>query len=114
MNLADDHIRASLEVYQSYGNSSSPTVLIVLDRLRHMGRGRDNVIATSFGPGMMIEMCMLKRCHDAEFAPHMKSSAGKKYNLWLSLHSRLVRLVKWHSTSSQYRGMKQGPSSIVL
>ncbi|CAN9208291.1 unnamed protein product [Alternaria alternata] len=40
--LTDDHIRASLDVYQHHGNSSSPTVLIVLDKLRMMGEGREN------------------------------------------------------------------------
>ncbi|KAF2826656.1 thiolase-like protein [Ophiobolus disseminans] len=61
MRLTDDHIRASLETYRNYGNSSSPTVLVVIDKLRHMGEGRGHVVATSFGPGMMIEMCVLKR-----------------------------------------------------
>ncbi|KAH7413915.1 thiolase-like protein, partial [Phaeosphaeria sp. MPI-PUGE-AT-0046c] len=61
LHLDDDHIRASRDIYTSYGNSSSVTVLIVLDRLRQMGRGRDDVVAASFGPGMMIEMCIMKR-----------------------------------------------------
>ncbi|OWY44019.1 polyketide synthase PksE [Alternaria alternata] len=60
--LTDDHIRASLDVYQHHGNSSSPTVLIVLDKLRMMGEGRENVAATSFGPGLIIEMCIMRRC----------------------------------------------------
>ncbi|CAI9634775.1 unnamed protein product [Alternaria burnsii] len=60
--LTDDHIRASLDVYQHHGNSSSPTVLIVLDKLRMMGEGRENVVATSFGPGLIIEMCIMRRC----------------------------------------------------
>jgi type III polyketide synthase len=66
LNLSDDHIRASLKVYRSHGNSSSPTVLIVLDELRRMEKGRDNVVATSFGPGMTIEMCMMKRCRTGD------------------------------------------------
>ncbi|KAF1918633.1 thiolase-like protein [Ampelomyces quisqualis] len=60
LHLTDDHIRASLKVYKDYGNSSSASVLIVLDKMRTMGRGRDTVVATSFGPGMMIEMCLMK------------------------------------------------------
>lgn len=62
LDLSADHLRASLDIYKSHGNSSSPTVLIVLDQLRRMGRGRDDVVATSFGPGLTIEMCMMRRC----------------------------------------------------
>ncbi|KAF3053787.1 t3pks [Didymella keratinophila] len=66
MKLTDNHIRASLHVYTEFGNSSSPTVLIVLDKLRRMGSGRDDVVATSFGPGLMIEMFRMRRCRDVE------------------------------------------------
>ncbi len=66
MNLREDQIRASLDVYQNYGNSSSPTVLIVLDKLRWMGKGRDDVVATSFGPGLMIEMFRMRRCRGVD------------------------------------------------
>ena len=62
MKLTDDQLRASKEIYKTRGNSSSPTVLAVLDKLRRMDRGRDNIVATSFGPGLSIEMAMLKRC----------------------------------------------------
>ncbi|KAH8732046.1 thiolase-like protein [Phaeosphaeriaceae sp. PMI808] len=74
LDITDDHIRASLEVYHGQGNSSSATVLIVLNELRAMGAGRDHIIATSFGPGMMIEMCFMKRCHDVE-GPHPLSKS---------------------------------------
>lgn len=60
--LKEEQLRASYKVYQEHGNSSSPTVLVVLDQLRKMGTGRENVMACSFGPGMTIEMAMLKRC----------------------------------------------------
>lgn len=62
MGLAKEHLLATHEVYRTRGNSSSPTVLIVLDMLRSMGDGREHVVATSFGPGLSIEMAMLKRC----------------------------------------------------
>jgi len=62
MELHDEQLRASFDVYKNHGNSSSPTVLVVLDQLRKMGEGRENVMACSFGPGMTIEMAMLKRC----------------------------------------------------
>ena len=62
LQLSDDHIRASLEIYKSRGNSSSPTVLIVLDRLRQMSGRRDKVVAATFGPGLCIEMITMKLC----------------------------------------------------
>lgn len=61
MELGDGQLRASFDVYESKGNSSCPTVLIVLDRLRRIGEGRDNVVACSFGPGLCIEMIAMKR-----------------------------------------------------
>ncbi|KAL8992697.1 MAG: hypothetical protein Q9169_006905, partial [Polycauliona sp. 2 TL-2023] len=39
--LEDDQLRASFDIYQKHGVSSSSTVLIVLDRLRKMGEGRE-------------------------------------------------------------------------
>lgn len=65
LKLQDGQMQASFDVYEAKGNSSSPTVLIVLDRLRRMGEGRDNVGAVSFGPGMCIEMTAMKRCRAA-------------------------------------------------
>jgi predicted naringenin-chalcone synthase len=62
MGLSEEHLRATHEIYRTRGNSSSPTVLIVLDMLRSMGDGREHVVAASFGPGLSIEMAMLKRC----------------------------------------------------
>lgn len=62
MSLAQEHLRATHEIYRTRGNSSSPTVLAVLDMLRLMGSGREHVVAASFGPGLSIEMAMLKRC----------------------------------------------------
>lgn len=63
MALSDDHLWASREIYRTRGNSSSATVLVVLDMLRSCRfGGRDHVVAASFGPGMVIEMAMLQRC----------------------------------------------------
>ena len=59
--LHEEQLRASFDVYKNHGVSSSPTVLMVLDRLRKMGEGRENVVACSFGPGMTVEMAMLKK-----------------------------------------------------
>ncbi|KAH7346926.1 thiolase-like protein [Pyrenochaeta sp. MPI-SDFR-AT-0127] len=81
LQLTDDHIRASLDVYKSYGNSSSTTVLIVLDKLRRMGDGRDRVVAASFGPGLMIEMFIMRRGRDV----------GEIHSLTLGLHDKIQR-----------------------
>ncbi|KAH3912494.1 hypothetical protein HBI56_205790 [Parastagonospora nodorum] len=113
MGLAEDHIRASLEIYRSYGNSSSPTVLIVLDQLRRMGQGRDNVIATSFGPGMMIEMCMLKRCRHVDVTPRLKTQV-KKEDMWQALQFKLARLMKWHIALDDPRRAKREHGLVVL
>jgi len=94
LHLTDDHIRASLDVYKHYGNSSSATVLIVLDNMRRMGKGRDDVVATSFGPGLTVEMCMMRRCRDVAGpglpfpVPH-----SRMYAFWLALHSRMSKKV---------------------
>lgn len=59
--LHEEQLRASFDVYKKHGVSSSSTVLMVLDRLRKMGEGRENVVAYSFGPGMTMEMAMLRK-----------------------------------------------------
>ena len=90
--LTDDHIRASLDVYQHHGNPSSPTVLIVLDKLRMMGEGRENVVATSFGPGLIIEMCIMRRCrHIAVPRPFKVDKHTSWYASWLSLRACLPK-----------------------
>ncbi|KAF3482228.1 uncharacterized protein GIQ15_04987 [Arthroderma uncinatum] len=66
MKLDENQLRASREIYKTRGNSSSPTVLSVLDKLRTYRRERDHVVATSFGPGLVIEMALLKRCDVAD------------------------------------------------
>lgn len=62
MSLTDERLRASRKIYRTTGNASSAAVLTVLDELRGMGEGKENVVATSFGPGLSIEMAMLRRC----------------------------------------------------
>lgn len=61
MALPEDRLRASYDIYQNRGNASSVAVLAVLDRLREMGPGRENVVACSFGPGLTVELATLKR-----------------------------------------------------
>lgn len=104
MNLTDDHIRASLDVYRNFGNSSSPTVLVVLDRLRNMGRGRDDIVAASFGPGLMIEMFRIKRCRDVDSRQALSPGVlAKAHRLGISVISRLLRS---HERSPVVRRMR--------
>lgn len=106
LHIEDDHIRASREVYTKNGNSSSVTVLIVLDRLRHMGRGRDDVVAASFGPGMVIEMCMLKRWRGETISQPLLHNLAK-YSKWLSVKTLVAGCQHW---SSNLRLMAVGSS----
>ncbi|KAK0707434.1 thiolase-like protein [Lasiosphaeris hirsuta] len=69
MAITPEHMRASYDTYINHGNSSSATVFSVLDRLRSKemdalapaGRVRDYIVGCAFGPGITVEMCMLKR-----------------------------------------------------
>jgi type III polyketide synthase len=68
MGVTAEHLRASYATYTQHGNTSSVSVLTVLDRLRSKemdaaggGRVRDHVVSCAFGPGVTVEMCMLKR-----------------------------------------------------
>jgi fungal type III polyketide synthase len=69
MGITPEHMRASYDTYISHGNSSSATIFSVLDRLRSKdmdalapgGRVKDYVVGCAFGPGIAVEMCMLKR-----------------------------------------------------
>ena len=61
MGLTPEHLRASYEIYMNYGNSSSATIMSVMNKLREMGDGKENVIACAFGPGISLEMMVLKR-----------------------------------------------------
>ncbi len=69
MSITPEHMRASYDTYINHGNSSSATILSVMDRLRQNdmdkvapgGKVKDFVVGCAFGPGIAIEMCMLKR-----------------------------------------------------
>ncbi|KAK3292534.1 thiolase-like protein [Chaetomium fimeti] len=73
LGLAPEHMRASYDTYINHGNSSSATILSVLDRLRRKdmdalappraggGGPKEYVVGCAFGPGITVEMCMLKR-----------------------------------------------------
>ncbi|KAJ5813400.1 chalcone synthase B [Penicillium pulvis] len=61
MGLPDELVVASNEIYRTRGNTSSVAVLAVLERLRTMEMRKQDVIASSFGPGLTTEMMLLKR-----------------------------------------------------
>ena len=61
MKLTPEHLQASYEIYMQYGNSSSATIMSVMNRLREMSQERENVVACAFGPGIALEMMVLKR-----------------------------------------------------
>ncbi|KAI9820035.1 MAG: hypothetical protein M1827_006606 [Pycnora praestabilis] len=61
MNLTEDHLRASYDVYINHGNSSSATIFSILKRLREMGEGKEYVVALAFGPGIAVEMMIFRR-----------------------------------------------------
>ncbi|KAM7223970.1 putative type III polyketide synthase [Rhypophila decipiens] len=69
MKITPEHMRASYDTYINHGNSSSATIFSVLDRLRAKdmdemapgGQPKEYVVGCAFGPGITIEMCMLKR-----------------------------------------------------
>ena len=61
MKLTPEHLRASYEVYMNYGNSSSATIMSVMNKLRETDDGKENVIACAFGPGIALEIMALRR-----------------------------------------------------
>lgn len=69
MSITPEHMRASYDTYINHGNSSSATIFSVMDRLRHKdmdeiapgGKVKDFVVGAAFGPGIAVEMCLLKR-----------------------------------------------------
>ncbi|KAL8751315.1 MAG: hypothetical protein Q9184_006106 [Pyrenodesmia sp. 2 TL-2023] len=64
MDLTPEHLRASYEIYIKYGNSSSATIISVLNKLRE-SEGKERVIACAFGPGIALEMMVLRRRKEA-------------------------------------------------
>lgn len=90
LGLMPEHMRASYDVYMNHGNSSSATIFSVLDRLRSKdmdactpnGRGpKEFVVGCAFGPGVSVEMCMLKRTlnrrpDDVPTPPETESEEG--------------------------------------
>lgn len=69
MNLTPEHLRASYEIYMKYGNSSSATIMSVMNQLRNLEGGREDVVVCAFGPGITLEMMILKRNNLHEMPP---------------------------------------------
>lgn len=61
MNLTPEYFRASWDIYVHHGNSSSATIFSVMNRLRELGDGKEYVVGCAFGPGISVEMAMLRR-----------------------------------------------------
>lgn len=69
LGISPEHMRASYDTYINHGNSSSATIFGVMDRLRSKdmdqyapgGKVKDYVVGCAFGPGITVEICMLKR-----------------------------------------------------
>lgn len=60
MQLDKEHMKASWDVYQNHGNTSSVSVLSVLDTVRREP-GREWVMSAAFGPGVAAEGVLLRR-----------------------------------------------------
>ncbi|KAH0378680.1 hypothetical protein KCU92_g8583, partial [Aureobasidium melanogenum] len=60
MSLTEEQLRVTREIYRHRGNSSSPTVLAVLDMLRSRLTEKNFVVAAAFGPGISVEMNCLR------------------------------------------------------
>lgn len=63
MGLEEHHLRASYEIYIEHGNSSSATIMSVMDRIRqpqHVEDGK-KIISCAFGPGINMELVALER-----------------------------------------------------
>ncbi|KAJ5641646.1 hypothetical protein N7490_005646 [Penicillium lividum] len=65
LGITEDHLRKSYDVYQNRGNTSSATVLSVINELAHEENTaearRDKVVVGSFGPGIAMEMALMVR-----------------------------------------------------
>ncbi|KAI9652251.1 MAG: hypothetical protein M1831_007099 [Alyxoria varia] len=76
LGLTTRQLRASYEVYRTRGNTSSVAVLAVLDQTRRYADGQKDVVACSVGPGMIMEMMLLKRHWHKDRASHNDSDGA--------------------------------------
>jgi predicted naringenin-chalcone synthase len=76
LELCDDDLRESRAVLAEHGNCSSPTVLLVLDRIRRerdLADG-DLVMVMAFGPGLTLYAALLRSRHPT---PARRNGAGR-------------------------------------
>lgn len=61
LGLDDDAVEPSREVLADHGNCSSPTVLLILDRIMEAGlTAGDPVVLLAFGPGLTLYAALLR------------------------------------------------------
>ncbi|MEV4704756.1 type III polyketide synthase [Actinoplanes sp. NPDC049316] len=60
LGLTDEHLAASREVLSTYGNCSSPTVLLALEELRRRPEPPRRVVMLAFGPGLTLYGVLLQ------------------------------------------------------
>ncbi|MEV0606611.1 type III polyketide synthase [Polymorphospora rubra] len=60
LELSADAMAASRGVLAEQGNCSSPTVLLILDRLRRSGNPPHRVVMLAFGPGLTLYAALLE------------------------------------------------------
>lgn len=61
LGLPDHLLSATNTVYENLGNTSSVSVIAVIDEMRKSEPHIRDVIACSIGPGMFLEMAILRR-----------------------------------------------------
>jgi type III polyketide synthase len=84
LDITAEHLRASYDTYKKHGHSGSAALFSVLDRLRSKdmdaipahGKRRDYIIGCSFGPGIVLDMCMLRKYRSG--APQLQSRTGSE------------------------------------
>ncbi len=59
LELREDQLTASREVFATHGNMSSPTVLFIIEHLRARG-ARLPCVALAFGPGLIAESVLIE------------------------------------------------------
>jgi alkylresorcinol/alkylpyrone synthase len=61
LGLEEENVAASRSILRDYGNCSSPTVLLILERLLQGGTlaGGDPLVAMAFGPGLTLSAALL-------------------------------------------------------
>jgi predicted naringenin-chalcone synthase len=61
LGLPDEALLPSREVLREYGNCSSPTVLLILERLAPAMSAGDHAVALAFGPGLTLYAALLRK-----------------------------------------------------